>query len=305
MIHFQRRGRYMSHSNARLYCILTIYAVMFWSVFASHLANAEPTSTTEVPIAQEPADLLVGIKQAICYSGFRAGQHPDRGDGAINPSEAEILEDLRILSRDGNFKLIRLYDAQENSETVLRLIDVHELDLKVLLGAWLSAEVNNPNCPWHPEPYPEEALEANKRENAEEIVRTVRLANQYPDIVAAVAVGNEALVIWNDHMVPVESIIDYVRQVKKSVSQPVTVADNYDWWARHGETLAAELDFVSVHIYPLWEEKDIEEAIDYGIKNIRAVRNALPDAQLVITEAGWVKKSNSGISKNCSLGRGR
>ena len=31
---------------------------------------------------------------AICYSGYREGQHPDRGDGAVNPSREEILQDL-------------------------------------------------------------------------------------------------------------------------------------------------------------------------------------------------------------------
>ena len=277
----------MSHTAARVSCIPTLLFVLFWGVLTVHLVGAETTNSDVVPIAQQPEDLLVGVKKAICYSGFRAGQHPDRGDGAVNPSDAEILEDLRILSRDGNFKLIRLYDAQENSEAVLRLIDAHKLDMKVLLGAWLSAEVSNPNCPWHPQPYPEEVLEANKRQNAEEIDRVVRLANQYRDVVVAVAVGNEALVSWNDHMVPVESIISYVRRVKESISQPVTVADNHDWWARHGDTLAKELDFVSVHIYPLWEGKDIEEAIEFGISNMQAVRSKLPDAQLVITEAGW------------------
>jgi exo-beta-1,3-glucanase (GH17 family) len=183
--------------------------------------------------------------------------------------------------------LIRLYDAQVNSEAVLRLIKAHELNIKVLLGAWLDAEVSNPGCPWHPEPYPDEVLEANKRKNAAEIDRAIRLAKQYPDIVMAVAVGNEALVSWNDHMVPVESVTRYVRKVKQAVSQPVTVADNYDWWVKHGADLAKEVDFVSVHIYPLWEGKDIDEAMPYGIANLQAVRNTLPDSQLVITEAGW------------------
>ena len=40
----------------------------------------------------------------------------------MNPSDEEILEDLKILSEQGGFKLIRLYDAQVNSAAVLRLI---------------------------------------------------------------------------------------------------------------------------------------------------------------------------------------
>jgi len=267
---------------------------LFFLSFAS-LAIAAPGGSSEansaasatIPIQQKPGDLLGGFKRAVCYSGFRHGQHPDRGDGAINPSDKEILEDLQILSRQGKFGLIRLYDAQANSEAVLRLIQTNHLHLKVLLGAWLAAEVNNPNCPWHPEPYAKDVLEANKRKNGEEIESAIRLANQYSNIVVAVAVGNEALVDWNDHMVPVDSVIGYVRKVKKSISQPVTVADNYNWWAHHGAALARELDFVSVHTYPIWEGKDIGEAMPFSIANLQAVRNALPDSRLVITEAGW------------------
>lgn len=250
-------------------------------------ADTNYTGPAAVPIQQKPSDLLGGFKRAVCYSGFRHGQHPDRGDGAVNPGDKEILEDLQILSRQGHFGLIRLYDAQANSVAVLRLIETNKLNLKVLLGAWLGAEVSNPNCPWHKEPYPREVLEANKLRNVREIENAIRLANQYSNIVLAVSVGNEALVDWNDHMVPVDSVIGYVRKIKKSISQPVTVADNYNWWAHHGVALARELDFVSVHTYPIWEGKDIGEAMPFSMANLQAVRNALPHSRLVITEAGW------------------
>ena len=250
-------------------------------------AEAPSPVETGAPIQQKPSALLCGVQRAVCYSGFRHGQHPDRGDGAVNPSDKEILEDLRILNRHGNFSLIRLYDSRENSAAVLRLIKDQELKMKVVLGAWLDAEVSNTNCPWLKQSFPQPVLDANKRKNAKEIESAIRLANQYSNIVVAVAVGNEALVDWNDHMVPVESVIRYVRQAKKAVSQPVTVADNYDWWARHGSPLAKELDFVSVHTYPVWENKDIDQAMAFTIANLQAVRNALPGSRLVITEAGW------------------
>ena len=257
--------------------------------FAASGIGAETNSpnATIVSLQQKPGDLLAGCQRAVCYSGFRHGQHPDRGDGAVNPSDKEILEDLQILSRQTDFKLIRLYDSQVNSEAVLRLIETNNLQIKVLLGAWLDAEVSNPNCPWRKEPYPADVLARNKSKNAAEVGRAIRLANQYSNTVVAVAVGNEALVDWNDHMVPEGSVISYVRKVKKSIRQPVTVADNYNWWALHGAALAKELDFVSVHIYPVWEGKDIEAAMPFSIANLEAVRKALPQSRLVITEAGW------------------
>jgi exo-beta-1,3-glucanase (GH17 family) len=269
--------------SSLLVCYFALIAV---AVFDNG-AEAAATNAITVPIQQKPGDLLAGFKRAVCYSGFRHGEHPDRGQGAVNPSDKEILEDLQLLIQEGNFGLIRLYDSQANSEAVLRLIAANKLNLKVMLGAWLEAEVSNPNCPWHKEPYPQEVLEANKRKNVQEIENAIRLAKQYSKTVVAVAVGNEALVDWNDHMVPVDSVIGYVLKVKQSIRQPVTVCDNYNWWAHKGAALAKELDFISVHTYPIWEGKDIYEAMPFTIANIQAVRNALPHSRIVITEAGW------------------
>ena len=236
---------------------------------------------------QAPEALLAGEVMAIAYSGFREGQHPDRGDGAVNPSREEILEDLQILLAH-DFNLIRLYDAKENSQTTLELIDEHDLPIKVLLGIWLDAEFSNhEGCPWLDEPIPDEKLAANTVENVAEVQKGIELAKRYEEIVVAVNVGNEALVEWNDHMVPLEKVIAYVRQVKRAIAQPVTVADNYEWWIRDGAPLAAEVDFLGVHTYPAWEEKEIDEALPYTIENIDGVRSALPDKPIAILEAGW------------------
>ncbi|WP_372773891.1 glycosyl hydrolase family 17 protein [Mangrovibacterium sp.] len=240
------------------------------------------------PIQQKTDDLLNGVARAVCYSGFRTGQHPDRGDGAVNPTDAQILEDLKIISTDSQFNLIRLYDCGENSEAVLRIIKTNKLNIKVMLGIWLKAELSNhETCVWLTEPIPQEELDQNYLLNQQEIDRGIRLANQYPEQVIAVNVGNEALVDWNDHKVDTDSIIAYVQRVKGAIDQPVTVADNYEWWAANGQKLARELDFVAIHVYPVWEGKDINEAMSYTIENVQKVRDALPDSRLVITEAGW------------------
>ncbi|NNE61978.1 MAG: hypothetical protein HKN35_13880, partial [Woeseia sp.] len=239
------------------------------------------------PAIQSSDHLLAGQVMAVAYSGFREGQHPDRGNGAINPSDAEILEDLEILVNHG-FGLIRLYDSGVNSRTTLRLIRQHDLPITVLLGVWLTAEISNhEGCPWLELPIPEEVLAANTLENAAEISRGIELARQFDDIVVAVNVGNEALVEWNDHMVPIENVIEYVRQVKTAITQPVTVADNYEWWAQSGAELAEELDFLGVHTYPAWEEKTIDEALVYTVENIDDVRTAIPNKPIAILEAGW------------------
>jgi exo-beta-1,3-glucanase (GH17 family) len=236
---------------------------------------------------QSRADLVAGEIMAVAYSGFREGQYPDRGAGAVNPSAEEILEDLQILIAH-DFNLIRLYDSGENSATTLELIRQHDLPIKVLLGMWLDAEFSNhEGCSWLDEPIPDEQLAANALRNAAELQRGVDLANKFDDTVIAVNVGNEALVDWNDHMVPLEQVIAYVRRVKSQIDQPVTVADNYAWWIRDGAPLAAEVDFIGVHTYPAWEEKSIDEGLAYTIENIDGVRAALPGKPIAVLEAGW------------------
>jgi len=255
-------------------------------VFAAFFMLAHGSALSD-DYRQSTEALLAGETMAISYSGFRAGQHPDRGNGAVNPSDAEILEDLQILVAH-DLTLLRLYDAKENSATTLRLIRENELPITVLLGIWLDAEVSNhEGCDWLDEPIPESKLALNILQNAEEIQRGIELAREYDDIVVAVNVGNEALVSWNDHMVTLENVINYVVQVQAAVDQPVTVADNYEWWIKDGAPLAAVVDFLGVHTYPIWEDKSIEEGLTFTIENIQGVHAALPDKPIVILEAGW------------------
>ncbi len=253
-------------------------------------ANKKKHNTESVDSLKQTKDALInGVVRAVCYSGFRSGQHPDRGNGAKNPSYDEVLEDLQILSKDNYFQLIRVYDSGENSETVLKVIKENNLNIKVMLGIWLDAELSNhETCAWLTEPIPDDVLAANKLKNLKEIERGIELANRYPEIVIAVNVGNEALVEWNDHKVDPDTVISYVRTVKRSVKQQVTVADNYKWWAEHGDKLAKEVDFLAVHTYPVWEGKDIYEGLSYTIENLMEIKRTMPESKIVISEAGWV-----------------
>ncbi len=268
--------------------LLITMTIIFFSCSHSPQGAGETAATDGSGLPQTTDMLLAGVSEAVCYSGFRSGQHPDRGEGAVNPSYAEILEDLEILLQQTPFRLIRLYDCETNSQMVLEVIREQKLDIKVMLGIWLRAELSaHETCAWLTEPIPQETLDDNKIRNAREIEKGIELANEYTDIVVAVNVGNEALVEWNDHMVSLDSVMAYVKQVQKAIEQPVTVADNYKWWADHGQKLAELVDFVAIHVYPVWEEKDIDEGMPYTIENVEEVMAALPGAQIVIAEAGW------------------
>ena len=209
-----------------------------------------------------PGDAWQG--PAIAYSGYREGQSPDSG---IRPSQDQVAEDLHILAR--NWRLIRVYGADRHGEDVLEVIRREKIDLKVMLGIWLAREPGE------------------EHGNARQIADGISLANEYEDIVVAVNVGNEVLIEWTAHPVPEDRVIGYVRQVKAAVTQPVTVADNYVWWRDHGAALEREVDFITIHSYPLWERKDIDEGLSYTVANYASVRAAHPGRTIVIGEAGW------------------
>ena len=223
--------------------------------------------------------------RAICYSGYREGQRP----GHAYPSLEQIREDLRILQP--HWPLLRLYDCTPHAERVLEVIRRDGLDFQVLLGAYLGAEVDNPGCPWGAR-HGDDALAASALENEAEIGRLIALARANEDIVFAVAVGNEATVDWTDHLVPVPRMIEHVRRVKRGVKQPVTFCENYVPWQDKLRDLVPELDFISLHTYPVWEHKQLHEALDYTRQNYDSVAHRHPGKPVIISEAGWTTRSN-------------
>lgn len=223
---------------------------------------------------------------AICYSGFRDGQHP----GGIHPSTEQIKEDLLLL--EGHWKYLRLYDCDLHSKRVLDVIQKNNLDFKVMLGAYIVAEMNNFECPWGGGVYSEEQLEKNKIYNDKRIDTLCEWANQYDEIIFSVSVGNEACVNWTDHYVSVERVIELAKKTKNRITQYVTFCENYVPWIHKLKPLAEIVDFISIHTYPVWEYKNIHESLNYTIQNYNAVKEIHPSKPVIITEAGWATNSN-------------
>lgn len=230
--------------------------------------------------------LGLAVGKAICYSGYREGQSPDSG---IYPTYQQVKEDLLILQNQWTY--LRLYDCSIHAETVLNVIDQEKLDFKVMLGAYIGAELNNFGCPWGTI-YTEKELEANVKNNLAQVEKLIGLANQYPDIVFSLSAGNEATVDWTDHYVPVHKVINYVRMIKKGAKQPVTFCENYIPWYDKLKLLVDEVDFISLHTYPVWEYKHIHEALEYTKQNYYGIADRYPDKPVIITEAGWATNSN-------------
>lgn len=230
--------------------------------------------------------LGIEFGNAICYSGYREGQSPIED---IYPSYEQVAEDLNILR--SQWQYLRIYDCSHHADLVLEVIRAEKLDFKVMLGADIAAEMQSPDCPWIAE-HPESILVENRKANDAQIARLIELANEYPEIVFAVSVGNEATVEWSDHQVPVDRLITFVNRIKQTVRQPVTFCENYVPWTSKLEPLAAVLDFISLHTYPVWEYHSIEGALQYTKQNYKSVAQHYPDMPVVITEAGWTTRSN-------------
>jgi len=228
----------------------------------------------------------MSFKRAICYSGFRDGQSPDLG---IYPSVAEIRADLHLLK--GQWAALRLYACDVHAERVLKVIRNDGLPFQVMLGAYVGAEVSNPNCPWGGEHDPS-VLKANKYSNQLELARAAQWANEYQDIIDIVSVGNEATVDWTDHLVEPETIQQYAANLQSSIKQPVTFCENYVPWLTKLASLAEQLDLIAIHSYPVWEFKGIDEALEFTIANYEAVQSKYPHKSVIITEAGWATASN-------------
>jgi exo-beta-1,3-glucanase (GH17 family) len=214
------------------------------------------------------------IGKAISYGFYREGQAP----GKKGPSESQILEDLEIILNHWN--LIRVYGSDINSEKVLKVIRKNNLPIKVMLGVWLEDEKVN---------------QKRKNENIKEVLKAIKLANEYSEIISAINVGNETQVFWSAHKMEIETLIHYIRVIRNNTNVPVTTADDYNFWNKSvSKSVAAEVDFIVVHIYPLWNGQTLENSIEW-MSNIffNDIKKIHPDKTLVLGEIGWATNYDS------------
>lgn len=194
---------------------------------------------------------------AMSYEGYREKSR------TIQPTVDQLKEDLKILSAMG-VKIVRTYNVQfPHASNVLKAI--HELKLTdpdfemyVMLGAWIDCK----NA-WTDQA-PDHTIESEQNEG--EINRAVTLANQYPDIVKILAVGNEAMVKWAaSYYVQPSVILKWVNHLqslkaegKLSKDLWITSSDDFASWGGGDssyhtedlEKLIRAVDYISMHTYP-------------------------------------------------------
>ena len=213
------------------------------------------------------------IGQAISYGPYRVGQAP----GVKGPSEEEILEDLTIISKYWN--LIRVYNADDDTERILKVIHEHQFPIKVMLGVWLENETDKPE---------------KRAANSKNIVRAIEMAKKYKNVLVAINVGNETQVFWSWHKMDTSDLIRYIRAIREYTQIPVTTADDYNFWNKpESKQVADEVDFIVTHIYPLWNGKTLDNSIKWLDDTYKIVQNNHPNRQLVLGEIGWATQYNA------------
>ena len=210
------------------------------------------------PIQIASPTASVGKPYCLSYAPFRDAQNPLVEGTRVEA--AQIEQDLALLSKYTD--CIRTYSVDDGRADVLESARRH--GLKVLHGIWVSSD---------------------PAKTRQQIETTVALAKAYPDVIAAVVVGNEVLLRGE---MSSTDLIGYIRQVKAQVPMPVTYADVWEFWLRYPDVQSA-VDFVTIHVLPYWEDFPIPATRAAAhVAAIRArVAAAFPGKEIVIGEFGW------------------
>ena len=210
------------------------------------------------------------IINAVCYGPLRDGQAP----GSVL-TESQIKEDLLIIKN--HWDAIRLYSSDESSEKILKVISDNNIDLKVMLGIWISGKT--------------------PVDNATQVDNAISQTNAYPNIVQAVSCGNEIFFspASDIYVSNKDEIAGYLKKIHDQTTVPVTIDDLYYVWLdpKYSDLVMLQ-DFLAVHIYGQWDNVPLENTVSYinGIYN--ELKTKFPQKQILITETGWTTSKNSG-----------
>src|ERR1700691_4682327 len=193
--------------------------------------------------------------QGVAFSPYAEDQNPF-GSKDI-PSVEQIESDLKLLSN--KTYAVRTYSVLGSLGKIPELAAKH--NISVALGVQLSKD---------------------KAESEQEISTGIALAKEHRNVVR-VLVGNEVLLRGD---VSVDQLAGYLDRARKQIRQPVGYADTWATWLKNPE-ITKHVDFIAVHLFPYWEGVDVEAAVDFCFRELKAVQEAYPRKPVIIGEIGW------------------
>ncbi len=172
------------------------------------------------------------------------------------PDTASIRRDMEILS--ARTSRIRTYSSSE-LPSIPAQAERHGLNLTA--GVWVDG----------------------REENSEREIAALEAAVRTNSSIERVIVGNEQ--VLHAGLTPADLILK-IREVKRRVRKPVSTAEPWHVWLRYPE-LAANVDFITVHLLPYWEGLPVQQALDYVFQRLKEVQDRFPNKKIVIGEVGW------------------
>lgn len=261
-------------------------ALVHTAVFAAN-ANDSSQNSQDSAFVVRPLiipDAAPGQGWGVCYGPHRDGQHPNTGP---HPTRDQIREDLHIMAK--HWRMIRMYGMGDASRWAAEIIREDKLPLKLLAGVWIASEVrlNDRN----------EVIERDEslaELNRKQVADAIKLANEYPDVVMALGVGNETQVTWSTYRTTSDVLLKYLREVRQNVTQPVTTCDDYNFWNKpESREIAQNCDFIALHTYAMWNKQLLPDALPWTREQIAAIQALHLDRRIVLTELGWATQKGT------------
>ena len=233
--------------------ILAVISIVLLNILCGWLSNLPQEVGADVPH---------GKLNSLSFAPYWQGQSPMEG---IFPSPEQIETDLRLLSEKTHS--IRTYASAEGTMPIIPSL-ARKYGVSMIQGAWLGGIAKG---------------------NQIEVDELIRSANENPDVVKRVIVGNEVLL--RGDLEP-EELITYIRKVKQAVKQPVSYADVWSMYMKYPQ-LIKEVDFITIHILPYWEDEPI--AVEVAPQHIEKIykhvqqeaNNIASNKPILIGESGW------------------
>jgi exo-beta-1,3-glucanase (GH17 family)/cellulose synthase/poly-beta-1,6-N-acetylglucosamine synthase-like glycosyltransferase len=193
--------------------------------------------------------------QGVAFSPYAADQNPF-GSKDVPPVE-QIDSDLRVL-QDKTYA-VRTYHVLGTMGKVPEL--AAKYNISVALGVQLMKD---------------------PVENEQELSTGIALAREHRNVVRVI-VGNEVLLRGD---MTVEELSRVLDRARGAIRQPVGYADTWATLLKNPE-IARHVDFIAVHLFPYWEGVDVESAVDFCFRELKAVQSAFPKKPVIIGEIGW------------------